>query len=202
MQGNILPHECAVASNLATSEEISRIFVVISHDCDLAERDFEKEPFVEVVEAFEIKSCNPNYTNSKSTRLLHIEADRNGQRISLELRAVTKKAVDKSVIECFDPLTTLKLVVDEGNTLSHWLAARYKRAAFPNSFLDRLGRKITDAISDAAKRNPHAVVGILLEHDPEYEIEETNELYELWIYIVYSIEADGAEDAARKLLST
>jgi hypothetical protein len=199
VQGSILSHECAVASNLAAPEETDRVFIVTSHNCDIAERDLEKEPFIEVVEAFEIETCSPNLTNSKSTRILHIEALKDGNPVNLELRAVTKKSTDKSKIELFAPLNNFELADDGGNNLSHWLAARYKRAAFPNKFLERLGRKITDAISNSAKKSPHAVIGIFLDYDPEREIEAPTELYELWVYVVYSSEVESAENVANEI---
>ena len=196
-QGSILPANCAVALNLSKEDEKDRIFLVVSHDCDLAERDLAKEPFAEVVEAFIVDKCDPNLTNSKSTRLLHIEAERDGELVCLELRVVTKRTVEKEVLERFQPDSHLVLVWGERNNLSHWLAARYKRAAFRNALLDRIGNKILESLARLSKKSPHAIMGIFIDYDPEDELENSQELYELWFYFVYSSQIEGAVEIAK-----
>jgi hypothetical protein len=198
-QGKILTPDCAAALQLSTVDEKGRIFVVVSHDCDLAERDLKKEPFAEVVEAFLIKECDDGFTHSKSTRILHLEAEKDGQHVYLELQAITKRSVDKVVLESFKPSAAIVLIVDEGNALSHWLAARYKRASFPNALLHRLGNKVLDSFRDVGKKNPRAILGIFLDYDPEDELEDDREPYELWVYVIYSSEIKDAKETASEI---
>ncbi|WP_260734840.1 hypothetical protein [Tunturiibacter lichenicola] len=182
----------------ATADENDRVFVVVSHDCDLAERDLQKEPFAEIVEAYFIDQCLDNFCHSKSTRILHLEAFRDGKPACLELHAVKKRNIDKKALEGFQPFSGVVLAPDESNSLSHWLAARYKRAAFPNAFLDRLGDKIRKALARTGARNPHSILGIFLDYDPQDEIEDDHELYELWVYVIYSSDIDKSDEVAQR----
>lgn len=197
----MLPGACAVALGLCTGDERSRLFVVVSHDCDLAERNFEKEPFVEVVEAVPVDACDPNLTHSKSTRLLHLQFSRDASMLNLELRAPSKHTIDKPRLEQFKPDDSFALSPENRAILGHWLAARYKRAAFPNTLLERLGNRISKAIGKLAAQNPHAILGIYLDHDPVDEIVDPEEPYGLLLYVVYSSEVDGSDDVAREVVT-
>ena len=69
------------------------IAVVISHDCDIAEQDIEAEPFIEVVIGRWIDSCDPNLSNSKSTRLLHLEVEVGEEHRPVELQIIKRASV-------------------------------------------------------------------------------------------------------------
>ena len=122
------------------------------------------------------------------------------EKIYLELRATRKFVIDKAILEKYEPDDQLVLASNESIVLSHWLAARYKRAAFPNALLNRLGKKnILDSIGNSGKKNPHAISGIFLDYDPQGEVENDREIYELWIYVVFSSEIEDAQKVAQEL---
>jgi hypothetical protein len=79
-QGSAIPHGVSLSFGLLRPEEgESGLAIVISHDCDLAEDDLDREPFVEVVIGALIDSASPNHTFAKSPNKLHLEIMAGGQ---------------------------------------------------------------------------------------------------------------------------
>src|SRR5579859_1799156 len=89
-QGSILPSAQTVALGLVEKKESSsRIAIVVTHDCDLA-NGIEDEPYVEVIVGTLIRSCLSEKTHAKNVRVLHIEINALGERKNLELVAREK----------------------------------------------------------------------------------------------------------------
>lgn len=128
--------------------------VVISHDCDLA-ADPGREPFVEVVTGRLIDAIKAD-SHAKSARRLQIEFHGPQGLLAAELSAAHKTLVKKDDLAAFDPRTDVRLDAQGHSILQRWLAARYRRAAFPDEFERRLKearipRRIEKALDAAGK---------------------------------------------------
>ena len=174
------------------------VAVVITHDCDLV-HDVTREPHVEVIVGRRLDAPDGNATHGKTSRTLHLDFHRDGTVVPVELRAPDKRRLDKSALVSYAPDAAWSL--DAGNLaiLQHWLASRYRRAAFPDAFekcladtrldaalvriLRPLGGRIRAVYFDV-EENPVAAVG-----DPGYE---------LGIILVYDAQRADAEVSARE----
>jgi hypothetical protein len=122
--------------------------VVVSHDCDLANDDLKAEPDVEVIAGRAI-AANGSFMWGKSPRTLHLGFQRAGTEIAVELLNSEKQRVAKLVLAAFAPDPAFSLDVRGLSVLRSWLASRYRRAAFPDRFVDRLRSHKLDAKIEA-----------------------------------------------------
>jgi hypothetical protein len=192
-QGSVIPAAQAISLRLVDKKQSSKIAIVISHDCDLA-NDIEDEPDVEVIVGTLIESCLPDKTHAKNVRVLHISIDGPGGRKPVELIAKNRFAVSKGKMSHFGPGESYSIGKIELETLRSWLAARYRRATIP----DGLQTLVKDAFEDVAKKKdrPSALRGIWIDFEPELDRLEDGEKYELWVVVVYSTSEDGAKGIA------
>jgi hypothetical protein len=144
-QGSFLPHQAVGVLSLPAEIDGSKVYwMVISHDCDLA--NCIKELLVEVIPCKPIEKPLGSASYGKNPRLLHLHCSNNAQDIVLELDATLKNAVPKAQVNNFEPDSSLGMNGDNRNILRRWLAARYYRAAFPENFVkllvsERFGKK-------------------------------------------------------------
>jgi hypothetical protein len=180
----------------------TKIAIVVSHDCDLA-NEIEEEPNVEIIVGTLVGSCLPDKTHAKSVRILHIEISGPGGRKALELVAKNKISVHKGKMSNFGPDTAYSTDKAELETLRSWLAARYRRASIPDGLQDL----VKDIFLETAKRRdrPRALRGIWIDFEPDLNHLQDGEKYELWVVVVYSTsEANSksvAEEAAKQIQS-
>jgi hypothetical protein len=174
------------------------VLIVISHDCDLVHQD---EPDVELIAGQCRDELKYGFAKGQSPRTLHLEFEQDGKKKVLELGALNKVFVDKKTLIGAEPdpgaIFTEKHV---NNTLQAWLAARYKRAAFPDDLNIRM-EPIKKKLSSA---DPDAIRGTWMLYEPEDNRLPDEVPYELWVKVVYSTteEYDArarAEQHANKL---
>lgn len=156
-QGSVIPTNAAVELGLIRAEEAeTAITVVISHDCDLSCDRLDVEPTVEVMAGRRIDATDGNFTAAKNPRILHMELHQAGAVVCVELNATRKATVPKQRLASYQPESALEIkdneIKDNLRVLRTWLAARYKRAAFPDE-LDKRLKPIRDAFVKAAKKN-------------------------------------------------
>jgi hypothetical protein len=156
------------------------VLIVISHDCDLVHNG---EPDVELIAGQCRDEMKNGFANAQSPRTLHLEFEQKGNKKVLELNAFNKFSVDKKKLIGIDPDQDAILTAkDANNTLQAWLAAHYKRAAFPddlNSRMEPIKKKLSSA-------DPRAIRGIWILYEPDDNRLPDNAPYELWIKVVYS----------------
>lgn len=162
-QGDLLADEAAASLGLvAAGDEVHRA-VVISHDCDLPH---DGEPFVEVIIANLVvkdPKPDPNLSYAKNPRRLHLTYEQaGGIPLVLELRHTERQWVEKERFRGVKRQgSSAILPADAKRALKQWLAARYGRPAFPNSFEDRLRKKV-------GKRTVDQQIGKILEPDSRH----------------------------------
>jgi hypothetical protein len=193
-QGAVLPRAAAVKIGLALAgHETDFLAAIISHDCDLVTEPA-TEPLVEVVLGCPIQSPKAGCTHAQSTFRLHIDYLCDGIPYPVEFIAPNKISIKKLELAGLRPDPRFILPEAGKEILQAWLAARYRRGAFPDSLIDRL-RPVRDKISKIGKRNPRAIIGIWMSFAPTEELSDDSP-YELWISVVYSTRVVGAEAEA------
>jgi len=200
-QGQVLPDEAAIRLGLVKQEQLGQLAaVIISHDCDLAN---DKEMTVEVIVGRWVAGIGGQFANAKNVRRLHIAFADGEAEHPMELSATDRRSVDKEALyKDFQPRANRKLRPRDLQTLQWWLSARYRRAAFPNQFEERLRdkpAKLREAISAAMEPCKQVVRGIyfLLDDGEDVEREGEDDLYSLGIYLLY----DGNQEPEASLLA-
>jgi hypothetical protein len=202
-QGHLLTDE-ALRALLGDNLVPDTIGVVISHSCDLAQLP-DREPFVEVVVGRRVPELNGGFCHAKSARTLHISAETDLGPIHLELGTGGKKFVEKVQLVRWEPDEQRRIMPNDVNVLQHWLAARYRRASFPDAFNARLkAERIPDRLSDLLKPLRSDIVCLLFDVDDGHEVdrEAETDVYLLRIRVVYTLAKNAeAEIAASELAS-
>jgi hypothetical protein len=112
-------------------------FIVISHDCDLTNDSFEKEPQVELL-AVRPATKQALRLQGRDPRCLQIPIEGAPDGSLLEARAHDRFFVDRQVLLGHSPHLGKRLGDHSRRRLADWLAKRYSRVAFPDEFNRRL----------------------------------------------------------------
>ncbi len=145
-QGSLLTHESAIALGIGGGPGAERPVVVISHDCDLA-NDAEEQ--VEVIIGTLIDLPGALYENARNPRQLHLTFVAVGDDVlHIELRHADRRLVSKAEFAKLGVGSPrFALPAEEKRVLKQWLAARYGRPAFPNSFETRLRKHVRKRVT-------------------------------------------------------
>jgi len=174
------------------------IGVVVSHDCDIVNDDLDSEPNVEFILGCAVDEPNGHYAYAKNPRTLHILIEHQGGGCTCELQATAKNTIKKEVLHKFEPSPETNLDRKTLVILQNWLAARYRRQTLPNSLVDRL-RPVFDFLQRQGKKKAHSLLGYWLDYMPFNEELPPDQNYELWIYIVYSVDEAEAQEHAEEI---
>ena len=188
-QGHLLRPEAAASLGLSfpgSSDET--LVVVVSHDCDLAAAP-DREPQVELIVGRRIDAPGAD-THAKTARRLHIVFEGEQGEMAVELLATHKTARPKQAVFAAGPRTDWVLSPESLVTLQHWLAARYRRAAFADEFESRLKAKPGQVDKKMAKALAKAgthVLAVLFDVDEGAEVARTRpeDTYQLRIELLY-----------------
>ena len=195
-QGCLLPDD-AVRSVLPGAPSAA-IMVAVSHDCDIAQSP-EVEPVVEVIDGRSIEAVDGNFTFAKNARRLHLTLTGGRQQLTVDLEASRKLAITKQRLGNYEPVENVGLTVSELTILQRWLAARYRRAAFPDEFDRRLGATgLRDQLSRILKSNGALISALYFDVDEGREVSRLgdDDPYMIAIYILFSADSEAAETAA------
>jgi hypothetical protein len=168
------------------------IFIAVSHDCDIANGDMTKEPFIEFFPVKFLDSKNGAYLYGKNPRILHLQLFKNDVSCFVEIEANSRFCIKKEKLLSVYPNENYRLVDRDKKILQDWLAARYRRHAFPNN-LDailkkrKFWKKLSENVSDEMA---HSIQQFRLHFEPDGDI-EPDERYELELLIIH----DGTEKA-------
>ncbi len=207
-QGHTLSEEAAVALKLENAQSQERpVVVVISHDCDIAATPA-KEPRVEVILGRLIDGPSGDFTHAKNARILHLRFVCGDKEQWVELPATEKLAIAKADLAAFAPRPDLSLDQAGHSTLQRWLAARYRRSAFPDAFDNRLRESgLQDKLIGILKPYGEHILAIFFDvNQGKDEIRvDPADAYALTIYVLYTTESDpekaqiAAEEARGKI---
>ncbi|MDH5553528.1 MAG: hypothetical protein OEX82_09405 [Nitrosomonas sp.] len=204
-QGCIISDQDMVAVGLLKSPESNKHAIVISHDCDLPNS---KEEIVEVIVGNVIAEADNMFTNARNPRRLHLIFSSSQRNVCIELLHSNRCSIQKSKFtKTLLPNKTLQLEVKEKQALKQWLAARYARPAFPNTFENRLRKKhrrksVEEHISRILKPVSKHLTGVFFDLGEERTSElKKGESYFLKILLVYDA-TEGGQDAREIAEST
>jgi hypothetical protein len=197
-QGHVLPGE-AIRLLLPNLTDLATV-IVASHDCDIAQ-NADVESTVEVIIGCRVRQTDGNFTRAKNARRLHLTLSGGTDQLTVELEANQKKTIEKKRLCEFRPIDSVRMTVAELRILQRWLAARYRRAAFPDEFNARLQtRGLNSRLSRILKNHGASILAIYFDLDKGQEISRSGpeDTYALEIYLLYSTETDpdAAERAA------
>jgi hypothetical protein len=202
-QGYILTSDTAKSLGLV-HEQFSddTAAVVISHDCDLAQVP-KNERFIEVIVGRFIEKIDGNFSHAKNVRILHLPFSQGESKVVVELSAGRKTLIPKCSLLDHQPEANLRLSPQERSILQRWLAARYRRAAFPDAFESRLVRRgLSERLARILKTCGVHLTAIYFDLDDGNEVhrEKPDDLYTLTIVLLYSTEVDpqAAQKAAEE----
>jgi hypothetical protein len=202
-QGHVLTADTVAALRLAPEANLdSLVAVVVSHDCDLAQGP-SIEPAVEVIVGQRIAAANGNFTHGKNPRRLHIPAAEAGVAFWVELTATARQSIPKQGLAAHVPSATILINSASRNTLQCWLAARYRRSAFPDAFDKHLAdTRIAERIARVLEPLGNHIIAVFFDVDEGVDRDTKNaeEPFTLSIDLLYSTENEpvAAEAAARK----
>jgi hypothetical protein len=196
-QGHLLTQDTAKALGIQhPSTPEATASVVISHDCDLAQSAI-NEPYVEIIVGRFVDNANGNFTHAKNLRKLHLPYKNGEKQIIVELVAVDKRLILKEgdgALAGHQPEAGLRLAPNEQATLQLWLAARYRRAAFPDEFDRRLGDEtgLREQLAKILRPLGIHIPAIFFDVDEGEEVkrEGANDTYTLTITLLYSTASD------------
>jgi hypothetical protein len=200
-QGHVLSDAAVTAFGLSSPEKLGEtVVVVVSHDCDLAQLP-DVEPDVEIIVGRRLTSADGNCTYSKNARRLHLPFSNGNERLTADLLATGKRRVAKSDLAAFAPVRSISITVSERATLQRWLAARYRRAAFPDEFDRRLDTTgLRDRLAKILKSRGVFVSAVFFDVDRGEDIDRSGQPdpYSVSVYLLYNTETDpeAAEEAA------
>lgn len=197
-QGHALPTEAAKAAGLFTEAQTDLVAIIISHDCDVAQHA-SIEPMVEVIAGRRITTADGNYTYAKNARRLHLTFTGGVDHLVADFQATRKTQFAKDQLAAYEPVETIKLTPIERNIVQRWLAARYRRSAFPDEFDRRLERTgVQDRLSRILKSSGTFIAAIYFDVDQGENVSRvgSDDPYVLAVYVLYSTEIDP--DAAER----
>lgn len=129
-----MPQQCEPEPKLRPGNPGS-IFIVLSQDCDVVQRSFEKEPHVELIRATPVEgSENGILLYGKNPRLIQIPIGESYFECSCEDRFRIPRICLSACKPSEDHILS-EIVV---GLLREWVAKRYVRPAFPDNFNSRV----------------------------------------------------------------
>lgn len=158
------------------------------------------EPVVEVIIGRRIDAIDGNFAYAKNARRPHLTLSGGSQPLIVELEASKKVAVRKQQLAEYQPVATIRLAISELTTLQRWLAARYRRAAFPDEFDKRLETTgMRDQLNKILKSHGALISALYFDVDEGREVSRSgaDDPYTLAIYVLFATETDpGAAELA------
>ncbi len=154
-------------------------FYVLTHDCDLVQPDFGKEPSVEVLVISPIEKIDGNFAHGRHPRTIDFQIGADAFRANCH----TRHTFQRSILAGIRPVNELTVEDYTRDVISEWISKRYIRPAFPDEFNRRLhgrGKAIQKFLKDHGSR----FWQILISCNPSREELPANEKYDLLIWLV------------------
>ena len=179
------------------AESGHRVLIAVSHDCDIASENLIAEPAVEFIVGDLIDKVDGSFTRAKNARVLHLEFNTPDGKRAVALFIRRRVEVAKIELAAHEPEAGWTHASPKAITsLRWWLAARYFRSSFADTFESRLSQSnLSQKIDALLSPLGELVYGIFfLVDDGSGDNLEDAELHELRAVIVYDAEnADNSQ---------
>jgi len=199
-QGSVLPD--ALARTLVEEGGFGGLdsfdlVVVASHDCDVANRDLDKEPTAELLVARLVgQRPDGNLTFGKNPRSLHLQVRGPDGLQWYGLSMGERFSVSRARLLDAEPNDEHDLSAPGVRQLGLWLAYRYRRAAFPDEF-NRRAEAANSQVKAVLKANGQYVSGVLIAVADEELPRDEN--YSILIWMTTAV--NDYSDRTRRALS-
>jgi hypothetical protein len=144
---------------------------VITQDCDVLHHSFDDEPIAEalIIRHVDASSRNGNYWHGKNPRRIQFELEVGGNLRLYEAKAPEKITLDRRLLLRFQPADSPMVTAVVIRDLVHWVTKRYRRAAFPDAFNERVGPAAARIVKAIRKGNEF-ITGLFIRVQPTEEI--------------------------------
>jgi hypothetical protein len=172
-------------------ESAGAFAILVSHDCDIVNRDLAKEPKVEWLIARPIAVIDGSCLYAKNARKFHFEhAGARYEALAHERFSTRRNVLEEQIAE-----ESLILPDQLRDQVADWLAKRYIRPAFPDTFNERTkgARKLA---KEALNKAHEFFQRILIKVHPKKEL-LAGQPYE--VFIIGVMEADEHRDQQKRI---
>lgn len=193
-QGDLLAPDDAVALGVIEPEhrDTHRV-LVISHSCDIAS-DGNIEPKVELLIGSIVEQADATHQNGHSIRTLHLGAEGPTATEWVQYGIAQRREISKAHLLRHEPSSERRYTGEQRALLRRWLAQRYARCEFPDTFINWLSESgVGRPFEKLGKQNSEHLVGIYFDFDDDSERDDPNDPYALGINLVY--DASSADHA-------
>ena len=191
-QGSILPpklcQELIEADEFRLPEAGYTVLIVISHDCDITNKKLADEPLAEllVVQVLPGDTTNGLLVHGRHPRRLQFALRIDGVPRIAEARAHDRFFIDRSRLMGHAPDSARTCEPPALDEIVLWLTKRYNRAAFPDTFNERI-RKTQKSIATALAAHGHDVREIFIAMSSWEEL-QADQSYEVTLVATMSVE--------------
>jgi hypothetical protein len=110
------------------------IYLLVSQDCDIVQRSFEKEKNVEIIQIKEVQKPNKSDTNLKNFRTPHIPFKINEEEKHYQINMGERFFVGRRILTEVTPIADIVFDKKTQKMIIELLKARYERTALPDAF--------------------------------------------------------------------
>ena len=176
-QGSIVPDSLAeklVSEGIPSCDPVpGQLFLVVSHDCDVQNGSFSREPYVELIRALPRESDDGTLRHGRNPRKLLVEVRTETRSRLYEISIQDRIMADRRLLLGHDPDNATRLDLRNLRIMVRWLVNRYDRAAFPDAFNERL-RPAHHRIRKSLSRGGSNISGIYVQVEDEELSEGTD----------------------------
>jgi hypothetical protein len=163
-------------------------YLLVSQDCDIVQRSFDKEKNVEIIQIIEVEKPNKSNTNLKNFRTPHILFTANGEEKHYQINMGERFFVDRKILAEVVPIAGIVFDKKTQKMIIELLNARYERTALPDAFNARFPFK---KVKELLKDHSHDTYAFFIDVQPEEEL-SGDEYYVRLIMLV--IKREDAHD--------
>ncbi|HHS2948523.1 TPA: hypothetical protein ACTEL6_001730 [Legionella pneumophila] len=167
-------------------------YIIVSQDCDIVQRSFEKEKKVEIIQVTEVPKPNKSNTNLKNFRSPHIPFKDNDIDKYFEIDMGQRYFIERKKLAEVSPITGIAFDKKTQKIIIELIKARYERTALPDAFNTRFPLK---KIKKLLKNHSQDTYSLFIDVHPEEELNESDEYHIRLIMLVIE-----REDAHEELL--
>lgn len=196
-QGSVLSPR--LTKHLKSEDGDELVLVLVSHDCDIVNHDFDAEPCCEVWVGRIVDEADGNKVRGKNPRVIHLRVPTGDTEKVVEGLAHHREFIDRRLLALDDPASVLD---NRARTeLTRWLAARYIRAAFPDEFNERVRPAIKKVGKLVGKPVGEYLSGIyMLVPDEELDVDSSYDVIVRGTMLVDHFDDPRTREEVTKLL--
>jgi hypothetical protein len=162
----------ALAESVGCSVVEGGLFVLVSHDCDIVHSgDSEPYAYVCVAEPLTEDQLDGGKSHGKNSRSLQVPVQSGSESCVYEVQASSLIPINREQLQKLVPHESCTLSATSTDVLARWLASRFERAAFPDTFNERL-RPVSKKVIEKFKKYGEPLTAIYLTVEPDTELTE------------------------------